>query len=1057
MMSDITHSATPYLIRGSKGIPVGVVPHIPTAHSGPSHVQPGTSLGMVGPVERKEFNPISNRSKKSSVVKATAVRKTATMKKKRGTGANTVDKLLDGTLLSKEDNTWRPLGAFMENPTESSVNHQSFMNPPRLSQEVNPVNLQGLFDDTNIREEKSQIPRKLQVFVRVRPWSTLEGNAGLNQGRACMHVANSETLAVTPPLGSMAYKHGDCQRGQTFHFSKVFEPKISQSEYYSRTAKSMVENLIQTGKGEGVFLSYGITNAGKTFTIQGTKENPGVVPLALKTLFQKIDPLDHSVEVSFCEIYNEAIFDLLKVKDGKSLKLVDGKDGLVHVSGLSWHTVKSTQDAWMTLRNGIRQRKRAETKLNYSSSRSHSVFSINLKRKNGLSSRISFVDLAGSERVGRTGTSGARFKETVSINSSLMTLGRCLESLRYNQQALKKKAPLKVIPYRESKVTHLFRDALHGFGLIMLSVNISPSPSDFDETLRVLKYAAVASHISASCPLQPIKRKLRAETPVGLRRHRVRMEQSQVALSESKTGLASESGAGTTLIHNVGVEQSVSIDSRIHGASESSPFPQILKEEEIDRNTLVSIHEDESISFDHPKSGSSLAGDGVDESPASRDQKTYSVEQDELRFEVEKLREALQNSEKRLFDMETEVREEVATEMTQIINNIEETYKQRLENEWKVAKEKYESLENEHRDKVKNLDAQIKSQQADLENLHSAIHELRDELSSNDRNLRESNEEVERYKRALNDALSEIERLHIVIEQEEATNAKLAASLSEILKEQSSSMNLGSTTPEADIKLKFKHFKREMTQIEANNAMEQEMSEHMIDRLKKDNEILKSKLSSIMHAIEVSSTPTKSAIMQNLVAPCTSGAGREAGGTPHDVALARARRACTDDNSPKSSRFAREAVLTQEEHQSADNNMLTPKSVSENAQDQNIDSNAKSRPRRSPRKKKSMTITEDEGKSENTRSRVTRRNSRDRKEDLGLGSDSELGDYLACTPNEGDCTALKSKPKRKLLSTSKPKCSKPHNGSTKILGVSNAGRRTRRGLPSASDLGFTPA
>ena len=137
--------------------------------------------------------------------------------------------------------------------------------------------------------------------------------------------------------------------------------------------------------------------------------------------------------------------------------------------------------------------------------------------------------------------------------------------------------------------------------------------------------------------------------------------------------------------------------------------------------------------------------------------------------------------------------------------------------------------------------------------------------------------------------------------------------------------------------------------------------------------------------------------------------------------------------------------------------MLTPKSVSENAQDQNIDSNAKSRPRRSPRKKKSMTITEDEGKSENTRSRVTRRNSRDRKEDLGLGSDSELGDYLACTPNEGDCTALKSEPKRKLLSTSKPKCSKPHNGSTKILGVSNAGRRTRRGLPSASDLGFAPA
>lgn len=87
------------------------------------------------------------------------MRKTATMKKKKGPGASTLNnKALEGTLFTGDDDTWRPLGAFMENPMGSSANHQSFMNPPRLSQEVHPVNLQGLFDDVNSRDKRLSLP-----------------------------------------------------------------------------------------------------------------------------------------------------------------------------------------------------------------------------------------------------------------------------------------------------------------------------------------------------------------------------------------------------------------------------------------------------------------------------------------------------------------------------------------------------------------------------------------------------------------------------------------------------------------------------------------------------------------------------------------------------------------------------------------------------------------------------------------------------------------------------------------------------------------------------------
>ena len=294
--------------------------------------------------------------------------------------------------------------------------------------------------------------KKLQVFVRVRPTVTenaavsATGNenaaAGHWDAANCIHASAKHTLAIVPPERSLAYKNGD--RGQTFTFSQVFEAATSQEGYFASTAAPLVADLLRNPQHNSVMMAYGITAAGKTYTIEGTKSAPGVVPRALSALFKGI--ADHTesgtlaVRVSYCEIYNEAVYDLLEEAPGgwprqrPALRLFEDLKGRVNVAGLSEVEVTTADEALGVLRRGAKHRQRAETGLNYSSSRSHSIFGINLVKKEsddgdddeeGTSSqqqqqrntgkverlgRMSFVDLAGSERAQRTGNVGIRLK-----------------------------------------------------------------------------------------------------------------------------------------------------------------------------------------------------------------------------------------------------------------------------------------------------------------------------------------------------------------------------------------------------------------------------------------------------------------------------------------------------------------------------------------------------------------------------------------------------------------------------------------------------------------------
>lgn len=359
---------------------------------------------------------------------------------------------------------------------------------------------------------------RMQVVLRIRPPAS--GPLPQWDPSISIHATSATSIAIAAPETSQGYKNGD--RGQTYHFTRVCGQETTQEEYFGLTAASMVRELLAPQPCSSVLMAYGISAAGKTFTIEGTKAAPGMLPQALNMLFAELKDRgsDLAISISNYEIYNESIFDLLRqdpapIGGRPALRLKEDGQGRMFVDGAQEVPVTSADEALEVLRRGSRARQKARTALNQASSRSHSIFTVMVdSRQGGELRRLSFVDLAGSERAGRTGNHGARLKESVAINASLMTLGRCLEALRWNQQH--PAAEQRLVPYREARVTHLFRDVLHGWGRVLLSVNVSPCARDYDETSHVLKYAAMATQIGNAARLDAPGRRAatKAASPV---------------------------------------------------------------------------------------------------------------------------------------------------------------------------------------------------------------------------------------------------------------------------------------------------------------------------------------------------------------------------------------------------------------------------------------------------------------------------------------------------------------------------------------------------------------
>eukprot|EP00474_Spongospora_subterranea_P009537 CRZ09995.1 hypothetical protein [Spongospora subterranea] len=331
--------------------------------------------------------------------------------------------------------------------------------------------------------KRARPTESVQVFLRIRA-STKEG----------LEISDMQTLKIRHPVnGSL----------NTFKFSEIFDATASQETIYQKTAAPLVKSLLDDHRNSLIF-TYGITNSGKTYTVEGTAANPGILPKTLQDVFNRIDNHSQPVDVyaSFLEIHNESVIDLLSEElIPKGLQLVANRNGSVFVKNLTEVLVRNIAEASLVVAEGTRRRQVAETALNCASSRSHCMFSVKLvlrgidKDEGGTLAKLCIVDLAGSERASRAkNANDDRCREANNINTSLMHLGRCLEIVRWNQEH--PDCRQRPIPWRDSKVLRLFKDYfIGGWGRAVMIANVNPELSDRTETLHALKFAALASEI----------------------------------------------------------------------------------------------------------------------------------------------------------------------------------------------------------------------------------------------------------------------------------------------------------------------------------------------------------------------------------------------------------------------------------------------------------------------------------------------------------------------------------------------------------------------------------
>ncbi|CAN8190051.1 unnamed protein product [Coccothraustes coccothraustes] len=626
---------------------------------------------------------------------------------------------------------------------------------------------------------------KLKVYLRVRPLKSTEVEKGEDQG--CVCIENSETLILKAPKNSFTMRSTERGVGQAVHrfsFTRIFGPEVGQKSFFDETMKQVVKDVL-SGQNCLVY-TYGITNSGKTHTIQGTAQDGGILPRSLATIFNSVGdrlyqamdlkpalsnevtwldsrqvrqeetkkqmmlqrglweeelltPLkrSHSAEsqlqattsgsfdsgvaglssssqltnrsdlsqteelgpcwadldrisltspgdvqfsiwVSFFEIYNELIYDLLEPalpgqnRKRQTLRLCEDQTGNPYVKDLNWINVGDADEAWKLLKLGRKNQSFASTHMNQNSSRSHSVFSIRiLHLQRGGSevvpkiSELSLCDLAGSERC-KDQRSGERMKEANNINTSLHTLGRCIAALRQNQQARTKQA---VVPFRDSKLTRVFQGFFTGRGRSCMIVNINQCASTYDETLYVAKFSAIASQL--------------------------------VQVPPTKLGLPS--------LKSIIKEH----NRRISQGPEAEPEEDVESEEDTEDEADVSMYE----------------------------------KKDLLRA-VEAARELLAQERQKKLQLEMRLREEICNEMLEHMQQKEQWWSQHVDAQREQLEELYEGkmailkelLTDHYQEEMQERDEEISE-------LKAALKETKQKLESLDAKQKDSEQSVRRSKR----------------------------------------------------------------------------------------------------------------------------------------------------------------------------------------------------------------------------------------------------------------------------------------------------------------------
>ncbi|XP_064878892.1 kinesin heavy chain-like [Oncorhynchus nerka] len=284
--------------------------------------------------------------------------------------------------------------------------------------------------------------------------------------------------------------------GKPYVFDRVLPPNTAQEQVYDACAKQIVKDVL--GGYNGTIFAYGQTSSGKTHTMEGKLHDPqlmGIIPRIAHDIFDHIYSMDENLEfhikVSYFEIYLDKIRDLLDVSK-TNLAVHEDKNRVPYVKGCTERFVSSPEEVMDVIDEGKANRHVAVTNMNEHSSRSHSIFLINIKQENvetekKLSGKLYLVDLAGSEKVSKTGAEGAVLDEAKNINKSLSALGNVISALAEGTKSH--------VPYRDSKMTRILQDSLGGNCRTTIIICASPSIYNECETKSTLMFGQRAKTI----------------------------------------------------------------------------------------------------------------------------------------------------------------------------------------------------------------------------------------------------------------------------------------------------------------------------------------------------------------------------------------------------------------------------------------------------------------------------------------------------------------------------------------------------------------------------------
>ncbi|XP_032477742.1 kinesin-1 heavy chain [Phocoena sinus] len=317
----------------------------------------------------------------------------------------------------------------------------------------------------------------IKVMCRFRPLNESEVNRG---DKYIAKFQGEDTIMIA---------------SKPYAFDRVFQSNTSQEQVYNDCAKKIVKDVLEGYNG--TIFAYGQTSSGKTHTMEGKLHDPegmGIIPRIVQDIFNYIYSMDENLEfhikVSYFEIYLDKIRDLLDVSK-TNLSVHEDKNRVPYVKGCTERFVCSPDEVMDTIDEGKSNRHVAVTNMNEHSSRSHSIFLINVKQENTqteqkLSGKLYLVDLAGSEKVSKTGAEGAVLDEAKNINKSLSALGNVISALAEGST---------YVPYRDSKMTRILQDSLGGNCRTTIVICCSPSSYNESETKSTLLFGQRAKTI----------------------------------------------------------------------------------------------------------------------------------------------------------------------------------------------------------------------------------------------------------------------------------------------------------------------------------------------------------------------------------------------------------------------------------------------------------------------------------------------------------------------------------------------------------------------------------